>query len=45
MCIRDSADGLHAYLKGDKAKALLELVTATDEIAARMTRAGGETPS
>ena len=38
------ADGLNAYLKGDKAKALLELVTATDEIAARMTR-GGETPS
>jgi hypothetical protein len=39
------ADGLNAYLKGDKAKALLELVTATDEIAARMTRVGGETPS
>ena len=39
------AYGLSAYLKGDKAKALLELVTATDEIAARMTRVGGETPS
>jgi hypothetical protein len=35
------ADGLSAYLKGDKAKALLELVTATDEIAARMARGGG----
>jgi predicted naringenin-chalcone synthase len=31
------ADGLRAYLKGDKQKALLELGTATDEIAARMT--------
>jgi hypothetical protein len=31
------ADGLRAYLKGDKEKALLELGTATDEIAARMT--------
>lgn len=39
------ADGLNAYLRGDKAKALLELVTATDEIAARMTRAGEGTPS
>ena len=39
------AYGLSAYLKGDKANALLELVTATDEIAARMTRVGGETPS
>jgi len=32
------ADGLRAYLQGDKEKALLELATATDEIAARMTR-------
>jgi len=39
------ADGLSAYLKGDKTKALLELTTATDEIAVRMTRAGSETPS
>lgn len=39
------ADGLNAYLKGDKAKALLELVTATDEIAVRMTGVGGEMPS
>jgi hypothetical protein len=31
------ADGLRAYVHGDKKKALLELVTATDEIAARMT--------
>jgi hypothetical protein len=30
------ADGLRAYLHGDKKKALLELGTATDEIAARM---------
>jgi len=38
------ADGVRAYLHGDKEKALLELGTATDEIAARMARArGGET--
>jgi len=30
------SDGLRAYVHGDKAKALLELETATDEIAARM---------
>lgn len=30
------ADGLRAYLRGDKQKALLELGTATEEIAARM---------
>jgi hypothetical protein len=34
------ADGLRAYLQGDKEKALLELGTATDEIAARMTGSG-----
>ncbi|HEY3817255.1 MAG TPA: hypothetical protein VGL81_08800 [Polyangiaceae bacterium] len=39
------ADGLRAYLKGDKEKALLELGTATDEIAARMTWSGGTPPS
>ncbi|HEY8040124.1 MAG TPA: hypothetical protein VIF15_10040 [Polyangiaceae bacterium] len=39
------ADGLRAYLHGDKEKALLELGTATDEIAARLTRARGGTPS
>jgi predicted naringenin-chalcone synthase len=39
------ADGLRAYLKGDKEKALLELGTATDEIAARMTWSGGAEPS
>jgi hypothetical protein len=41
------ADGLRAYVHGDKEKALLELGTATDEIAARMARArsmGGEEP-
>jgi hypothetical protein len=37
------ADGMKAYLQGDKEKALLELGTATDEIAARMARSrGGE---
>lgn len=30
------ADGLRAYVHGDKGTALLELGTATDEIAARM---------
>jgi hypothetical protein len=39
------ADGLRAYLRGDKERALLELGTATDEIAARMTRSGGGVPS
>ncbi|HEX3344231.1 MAG TPA: hypothetical protein VHS09_06645 [Polyangiaceae bacterium] len=39
------ADGLHAYVHGDKEKALLELGTATDEIAARMTRSGGTATS
>jgi hypothetical protein len=37
------ADGVRAYLHGDKEKALLELGTATDEIAVRMARSrGGE---
>jgi hypothetical protein len=39
------ADGLHAYLRGEKEAALLELGTATDEIAARMMHARGEGPS
>jgi CHASE3 domain sensor protein len=39
------ADGLRAYIRGDKEKALLELGTATDEIAARMTRSSGEVQS
>jgi predicted naringenin-chalcone synthase len=39
------ADGLRAYLEGNKEKALLELGTATDEIAARMTWSGGAPPS
>ncbi len=34
------ADGLRAYVHGDKQKALLELGTATDEIAARMAGGG-----
>jgi hypothetical protein len=40
------ADGLRAYLHGDKEKTLLELETATDEIAARMARSsqGGTGP-
>jgi hypothetical protein len=37
------ADGLRAYLHGDKDKALLELGTATDEIAARVARSHGRT--
>ena len=36
------ADGVRAYLHGDKEKALLELGTATDEIAARLARSRGE---
>jgi hypothetical protein len=36
------ADGVRAYLHGDKEKALLELGTATDEIAARMARSKAE---
>jgi hypothetical protein len=35
------ADGVRAYVKGDKQKAILELSTATDEIAARMARSSG----
>jgi hypothetical protein len=35
------ADGLRAYLHGDKKKALLEIGTATDEIAARLTLSDG----
>ncbi len=38
------ADGLRAYLQGDKEKALLELGTATEEIATRMARKQ-ETPA
>jgi|HubBroStandDraft_6_1064221.scaffolds.fasta_scaffold256397_2 hypothetical protein len=38
------ADGIRAYLHGDKEKALLELGTATDEIAARMARSRGGEP-
>jgi hypothetical protein len=34
------ADGLRAYVHGDKKKALLEIETATDEIAARLARVG-----
>lgn len=37
------AEGVRAYVHGDKQKAMLELSTATDEIAARMARSrGGE---
>jgi hypothetical protein len=37
------AEGVRAYLHGDKENALVELGTATDEIAARMARSrGGE---
>jgi hypothetical protein len=37
------AYGLRAYLHGDKKQALLELGTATEEIAARMSGAGTST--
>ena len=36
------ADGLRAYVHGDKSKALLELETVTDEIAARMAPRTGD---
>jgi hypothetical protein len=39
------AYGLRAYLSGDKEKALLELGTATEEIATRMARKLGAPPS
>jgi len=39
------ADGLRAYVHGDKEKALLELGTATDEIQARMSRKSEGPPS
>ena len=39
------AYGLRAYLEGDKEKALLELGTATDEIATRMARKNEDPPS
>lgn len=35
------ADGVHAYIKGDKARAVADLGTATEEIAARMARKSG----
>jgi hypothetical protein len=39
------ADGLRAYVHGEKEKAILELGTATDEIAARMASSRGGAPS
>jgi hypothetical protein len=39
------ADGLRAYLHGDKERALLELGTATEEIAARRAWTSGKAPS
>ena len=39
------ADGVHAYIKGDKARAVADLGTATEEIAARMARKSGAPPS
>jgi hypothetical protein len=38
------ADGVRAYLHGDKETALLELGTATDEIAARLARSRSGDP-
>jgi len=39
------ADGLRAYVRGEKDKALLDLGTATDEIAARMAGSREGEPS
>jgi hypothetical protein len=39
------ADGVRAYLHGDKEKALLELGTATDEITDRLARSRSGPPS
>ncbi len=39
------AYGLRAYVHGDKGKALVELETATEEIAARMAGLPSEEPS
>ena len=39
------ADGVLAYLKGDRARAVADLGTATEEIAARMARKSGGPPS
>ena len=40
-----AADGLHAYLRGEKAKAAEELATAAEEIASRMAASKGGAPS
>lgn len=41
-----AADGLHAYLRGDKARAAEDLGTAAEEIASRLaSRASGGQPS
>jgi hypothetical protein len=40
-----AADGLRAYLKGDKAKAAEDLSTAAEEIGARLRLADKEKPS
>ena len=39
------AHGLQAYVAGDKEGAVVELATATEEIAARQARRGGVTSS
>lgn len=39
------ADGVRAYLHGDKARAVADLGTATEEISARMALGRGERPS
>ena len=39
------ADGVLAYLKGDKARAVADLGTATEEIAARMALKSSGPPS
>jgi tripartite-type tricarboxylate transporter receptor subunit TctC len=40
-----AADGLRAYLKGDKARAAEDLSTAAEEIASRHARGAGGRPS
>jgi hypothetical protein len=40
-----AADGLRAYLHGDKEKAAEELSTAAEEISTRLARGGGSLPS
>ena len=40
-----AADGLRAYLQGNKVRAHEDLATAAEEIAARLARSKGDRPS